>query len=408
VAADGTSGGGAEEPTAISRDGRYVAFASVADDLVAGDTNGTSDVFVRDLVAGTTELVSVASGGARADGPSSSPSMSADGRHVAFASGATNLGPTGDDGAWDVFVHDRVTGVTEQVSRPAAGVTRDDRGDSGEAVITGDGRFVAFTSTAGDLVPGGSRGSVEVFVADRVTGVVEQASVSSAGEEGNGYSFGPSISDDGNLVAFTTDAFDLVGLDDDFFTVVAVRDRTAGTTTLVSATGAGTAPAHDSESVVGHVSPDGSEIFFTSDASDIVPGDTNGADDVFVWRVADGTVERLALAGPGAEPDGDSFLAGPTVSVDGRHVAFVSDATNLVEDDTNGSRDVFVLDRVTGAVERLSVTEDGDEVVEPRTFFRTAVSGDGRRIAFPSSRRLVAGDTDDHVDVYVRTRFAMG
>jgi Tol biopolymer transport system component len=393
---------------AISRDGRYVAFASEADDLVADDANGASDVFVRDLEAGTTELVSIASGGARADGPSSSPSLSADGRYVAFTSRATNLGPTGDDGAWDVFVHDRATGVTEQVSRRVGEATAGARGDSGEPVISGDGRFVAFTSTADDLVPGGSRGSVEVFVSDRVTGVVEQASVSSAGEEGNGYSFGPAISDDGNLVAFTTDAFDLVGLDDDVVSVVAVRDRAAGTTTLVSAPGAGAAPDLDSESVVGHVSADGSEIFFFSDAADLVPGDANDAVDLFVADTTAGTVERLAVAGPGAEAAGDSFLAGSTVSVDGRHVAFVSDAANLVEDDTNGSRDVFVLDRITGAVERISVTEEGDEVVEPEAFFRTAVSGDGRRIAFPSSRRLVAEDTDDLIDIYVRTRFAAG
>ena len=191
-----------------------MAFRSGASNLVPGDTNGTSDVFVRDRQTGETTRVSLDSAGSQGNGTSWTPSISADGRFVAFHSLASNLVP-GDTNGWDdVFVHDRQTGETTRVSVDSSGVQGD--GDSRFAFISADGRFVAYHSNASNLVPGDTNGSLDVFAHDRQSGERELVSLGSSGTQGNDSSVAPSISADGRFVAFVSLASNLVVSPDDF------------------------------------------------------------------------------------------------------------------------------------------------------------------------------------------------
>jgi Tol biopolymer transport system component len=238
VSTAGTQGDGASTYCAVSGDGRFVAFLSAADNLVAGDTNGHVDVFVRDRQLGTTERVSVSTAGAQADADCLGPAISADGRFVVFSSAATTLVPADTNGKLDVFVHDRQTGITERVSVSSAGV----QGDNNSAFpsISGDGRFVAFWSAATNLVSGDTNAHSDVFVHDRQTGVTERVSVSSAGVQADGDSLvSPAISADGRFVAFYSSATNLVPGDTNAQADVFVGDRQLGTTERVSVSSAG-------------------------------------------------------------------------------------------------------------------------------------------------------------------------
>src|SRR6266550_2391417 len=175
VSTGGVQGNGRSFAPAISADGRFVAFSSAASSLVAGDTNGVDDVFVRDRQAGTTTRVSLAPGGAEANGGSYSPSISADGRYVAFLSDATNLVAGDTNSVRDVFVFDRQTGTTTRASVSSAGVQADV--DSVTPVLSGNGRFVAFDSGADNLAFGDTNDTFDVFVKDRQTDVLAEMSV---------------------------------------------------------------------------------------------------------------------------------------------------------------------------------------------------------------------------------------
>src|SRR5438132_6325767 len=239
VASDGTTeGNDASLGSALSADGRFVAFDSAATERVAGDTNVASDVLVHDRQTGTTERVSVASDGTQGNGSSGllsfafPPALSADGRFVAFVSFAANLVAGDTNGATDVFVHDRQTGTTERVSVASDGTQGD--GTSSSSALSADGRFVAYHSAATTLVAGDTNGATDVFVHDRQTGTTERVSVASGGTQGNGISAAPALSGDGRFVAFHSTATNLVAGDTNGAPDVFVHDRQAGTTERVS------------------------------------------------------------------------------------------------------------------------------------------------------------------------------
>jgi Ca2+-binding RTX toxin-like protein len=208
VASDGTQGNDGSWVTSISADGRFVAFSSMASNLVPGDTNGREDVFVHDRQTGQTERVSVASNGTQGNRDSYAGSISADGRFVVFVSEAANLVQGDTNGTRDIFVHDRQTGRTERVSVASDG-TEGNRGSEAPS-ISADGRFVVFHSEASNLVPGDRNGCADIFVHDRQTGRTERVSMASDGTEGTNYSYDPSISADGRFVAFRSLAINLV------------------------------------------------------------------------------------------------------------------------------------------------------------------------------------------------------
>lgn len=321
---------------ALSANGRYVAFTSDATNLVQGDSNRQRDVFVHDRQTRKTSRASVGSGGVQADGASGPVELSADGRFVAFASSATNL-VTGDtNGEGDVFVRDRRLGTTTRVSVGPSGAEGD--GASGAPAISADGRYVAFASDAANLVPGDTNRMEDVFVHDRSTGRTTRVSVGPRGAQGNGSSSEPAISADGRYVAFDTSADNLVpGDTNDTFDVL-VHDRETRRTTRVSV-GAGGVQGEGS-SKYPSFSGEGRYVAFLSTAENLAPGDTNGTQDVFIHNRTTGVTRRPSLGPGGVQADG--FSSGPALSKDGRLVVFESMATNLVPGDTNGAYDVFL------------------------------------------------------------------
>ena len=398
VSTGGGEGNGPSEDSFISANGRYVAFTSWATNLVPGDTNGELDVFVRDGLAGTTERVSVSSGGAEGNGRSEDPSISADATYVAFSSYATNLVAGDTNNYSDVFVHNRQTGTTERVNVSTGGGQSNDQ--SLNPSISADGRYVAFDSTATNLVPGDTNTWRDVFVHDRESGTTERVSVSSGGGQGNSDSYDPSISADGRYVSFQSWASDLVPGDTNGRFDVFVRDRQTATTERVSVGSWGEQGNDHSDGW--SISADGRYVAFSSFATNLVAGDTNNCSDGFIHDRQAGTTERVSVSTDGGEGNDNSWFT--SISADGRYVAFESYATNLVPGDTNGSRDNFVHDRQAGTTERVSVSTGGSQG-NSNSWLPPCISADGRYVAFGSwASNLVPGDTNGSRDVFVRDR----
>ncbi|MEQ1895301.1 MAG: calcium-binding protein [Planctomycetota bacterium] len=361
----------------ISADGRYVAFWSYAP-LVAGDTNGAPDIFVRDLQSGGTELVSVDSLGAQGNDGSYYPSISADGRYVAFQSHASNLVSGDTNSSTDIFVRDRQSSTTERVSLDSLETQANSFSDS--ASISADGRFVAFVSTASNLVSGDTNQDFDVFVRDRQSGTTERASVDTLGAQGNEASYGPSISADGRFVVFVSSADNLVSGDTPGTFDTFLRDRQNGTTERVGL-----------ESFTATISADGRYVAFES---------LNLAFGVFVHDRQSGTTELVSVDSLGVPAN--SACHTPSISADGRFVAFMSLADNLVGGDTDLHRDIFVRDRQSGTTERVSVDSLGMQGNADSSL--PSLSSDGR-VAFQSlASNLVSGDTNLDSDVFVHTR----
>jgi len=358
--------------SAISANGRVVAFESSDLHLVPGDLTGVQHVYVRDRDACHTELVSMSSTGEFGEDNSSRPQLSADGRYVVFLSCATNLVP-GDAGG-GVYLRDRLTGVTELVSVNSAGEPANG-GSCGTPAISSDGRFVAFASGADNLVPGDGNYRPDVFVRDRLLGTTERVSISTSGEEGDGWSYAGYISEDGRFVTFLSSSTNLVpgagGLD-----MVFLRDRLLGTTECVSVSSTG--ELVNDRTDPGPVSADGRYVLFSSMATNLFPGDTNNTYDVFLRDRVAGTTELVSANESGEQ--GDGWSDGGCLSADGRFVCFTSSATNLVPNDTNNDEDIFLVDRVAGTVQRVSVSESGTQGNSDSAF--PSMSANGRCIAF--------------------------
>ena len=389
----------------MSAYGRYVAFESVARNLVVNDNNDSRDVFLRDRETNQTQRVSLAADESEANESSFHPSMSTDSNcsWVAFDSLADNLIGAGNDtnGLYDVFVRDRVLGHTTRVSVASGGAQA--TGSSFDPSISGDGHFVAFQSDAADLVVDDTNGCSDIFVHDRWTNTTERVSVASGdpGAQGTGgNSLYPSMSANGQYVAFQSSANGLV-LDDTFLGWdIFVRDCTNHTTTRVSVSSGGAQANGDSKNPA--ISADGRYVAFESTASNLVSGDTNNMQDIFIHDLQTGQTERVSLATGTAEGHGNCWA--PAISRSGFFVAFSSDATDLVTGDTNGKRDVFVRGREIGTTTRISVATDGTEGNNGSD--NPSICFDGRYVAFGSyASNLVSGDTNGYEDIFVRDRY---
>jgi Tol biopolymer transport system component len=515
----GTGGGNDNSwPVAVSTNGRYVLFESSANNLVADDTNNATDIFVRDLVADSTLLVSSSANGAAGNGTSQGSAMTPDGHYVAFLSGANNLVPGDTNGIPDVFVRDLQGGVTTLAS-PGAGalgyvntVPLDD-----SPGITPDGRYVVFHSTTTNLVPGVTTRN-DIYVRDLLSGttiqasadalaavqalmgssnatcrtfnfvisadgqfVVYEASPSSAsagiilrynlqtgstdivhtnaaissttdsrsldmtpdgtviafvantngssgtdscilvwdaqtaslslasGDAANTVPAGstcdwPALTPDGRFVAFLSSAPNLVtnALVGDYH--LYLRDRQAATTTLLDANTNGVGSRLTSMPIPA-LSADGRLVAFECSDGSLVPKNGNRCYEVFMLDRLAGVIELISTRDPALSSftsDGPSTLSGLSISADGRFVAFTSEADNLVVNDTNGCRDVFVHDFVAETNLLISVAADGISAGNNLSF-GPAISGDGRYVAFTSSAdNLVAGDTNKSQDVFLR------
>lgn len=421
ISSDGTEGDADTASCGVvaSADGRYIAFISEAGNLVNGDTNGTWDVFVYDRETSSTKRVSVASDSTQGNGTSGywcGIDISVDGRYIAFVSAADNLVSNDTNSANDVFVHDQNTGETTLVSAASNGTQGN--GSSGYFLgvsISADGRYVAFHSEANNLVPNDTNGTFDIFVKDRNLGNITRVSVASNGIEGNDDSIYPAISADGNYVAYSSFATNLVSGDtnstcpdfpDNNFSCpdIFVHNLQTEETERVSIASDGT-QANDASGVLGGlaISEDGRYVTFQSWASNLVLNDTNGnrEPDVFVRDRQTNTTTRVSIASNGTQANGRSYF--PSISTNGRYVAFYSSASNLTVNDLNNSDDVFIHDRQTGETVRVSISSDGQEGNAASRF--PDITANGCYVTFMSeANNLVANDNNSHRDAFYQDR----
>jgi Tol biopolymer transport system component len=400
----GKGGDGNSLEAAISGDGRYVAFASRARNLSSAAKSGKLQIFVKDMKTGTVTLVSRTDGaaGAAADGNSYDPSISADGRYVAFASWAENLSP--EDTAFnDVFVRDLTAGTTTLVSRASgpAGAAGDN--ESTDPAISADGRHVAFVSSANNLTADDAKTvQTDVFVRDldaNVTELVSRAS-GAAGAAGTDYSFEPSISSNGSRVAFSSRAqldpedFDEPSFPQDVF----VRDRAAAITVLVSRASGPAGKPSNVESSSPAISADGTHVAFASDAK--LTGQRGYDRNVFVRDLAAGTTRLVSVGDEGKAGDAKRL---PSISADGRYVAFQTRSDNLSPADADARVDVFVRDMTKGLTVTVSRASGTLGVPADGPSSSASVSADGRLVAFESrATNLSSADDDRFSDVFLR------
>jgi Ca2+-binding RTX toxin-like protein len=395
----GNQGNSNSSSPSISADGRFVAFFSRASNLVPGDTNNNIDIFVRDLLTNTTTRVSIDSAGNQGNSDSSSPSISADGRFVAFASFASNLLP---NMRYDILVRDLLTNTTTNISVDSAGNPANNFSSSPS--ISADGRFVAFDSFASNLVAGDTNNNSpvrnsDIFLRDLLTSTTTRASIDSAGNQGNSNSFSPSISADGRFVAFQSFVSNLVPGDTNNQPDIFVRGLLTNTTTLVSVDSAGNQGNNFSSSP--SISSDGRFVAFKSFASNLVPGDTNNQPDIFVRDLSTNTTTRVSVDSAGNQ--GNNLSSSPSISADGRFVAFKSLASNLVPENTNNQSGIFVRDLLTNTTTRVSVDSvKVDPVKGLDSSGPLSISADGRFVVFGSDvSNLVSGDTNNSSDIFV-------
>lgn len=380
----------------VSADGRYVVFASESNTLAPNDFNITFDIFLRDRWFGTTERLSLDSNGVGGDGASVFPSISPDARFIAFTSQATNLVAADTNHVGDVFVRDRLLGITERVSVSTAG--SQGNGISERPSISADGRYVAFQSAATNLVAGDTNSATDIFVRDRLMGTTTRASVSHTGAQAAGVSSFPVISADGKFVVFMSFASNLVAGDTNFSSDIFLRDMAAGSTERVSLTHTGQQIAGGS--LIPAITPDARWIGFQSSAANIVPGDTNQVSDVFVHdRVTLNTI-RVSISSTGVE--GNLASSEINFSAGGKIVSFSSLADNLVDSDLNGSSDVFTRNLDTNITERVSTNTGGVEGDD--SSYDPFLSPDAQFIVYESSAsNFVAGDTNLKTDIFLGT-----
>jgi Tol biopolymer transport system component len=458
IALGGASGNGACRGSTMTPDGRYVAFVSTATNLVAGDTNGIADVFLRDLQAGTTALASVGALSTNAYDVSSSeaPDISVDGRYVSFYSSATNLG-SGTSNGTEIYVRDITGGTTIWASTNARTLLGTSVAYSYNQATSADGKFIAFETSSNAPTTAGNHGLIlrysvdtgltdlvntnayiptsaaedvrsleistdgrfitfvgntnvsavstpAVFLWDAQSGATTLASGDlNSNVQGGSVSAWPTLDPSGTYVAFLSSATNMVSntVSGDYH--LYLRNLQAGTTVLVdadtNALGTSVDPA-----TAPRLSADGRLVLFESLDASLVANDRNHAYDVFLRDVVAGTSDLISARNsilPSATPNGPSLVIAGSLSSNGRYVAFGSDADNLIANDTNGVRDVFVRDLRWGTNLLVSVSTNG--LPGDGISFDPVISGDGRFVAFTSSAdNLVAGDGNKQQDVFVR------
>jgi hypothetical protein len=417
ISLSNVSGGGnstSHDPW-VTPDGRFSDFGSDSFNLLGpgGDSNGVTDIFRKELQTGTIIRVSTTSSGGQADGASQTASTSDDGRYVAFTSRASNLvAPGGDtNGFQDIYVKDLQTGSVSLASTDSAESVLGN-GDSDQPTISADGRYVAFRSLAANLVAGDTNGVMDVFVRDTVDGTTTRVSTSSTGGQANalsGLTYGPWLSAGGRYVAFESDADNLIGAGADTNATrdIFVKDTQTGVTTRVSTDAAGGQANGPSQFPA--ISADGRYVVFRSTASNLAPGDTlmcgpENCSDVFRKDTISGAVYWISTTSSGAAANANSW--DPHLSADGRYAAFSTDASNLAAGDGNGNLDIFVKDALTGEVVLASRSADG--LVGNDWSIGPFVNTGGAYVAFESmASNLTAADTNGAIDAFLAaTSFA--
>jgi Tol biopolymer transport system component len=411
VAANGAETSADSAGARISANGRRVAFASDASNLVAGDANRVRDVFVADVATGRVQRVSVSSSGREANAISmpseidvnGGPSLSADGRFVAFQSTASNLVAHDTNRAGDIFVRDLEKHTTRRVSVTGNRGTQAN-GGSLHPALSASGRWVAFSSGATNLVKGDTNGQVDVFVRDLRKRKTVRVSVTARGKQANGGSLRPSISRDGRLVVYESLASNIAGRDPNDQAPglermdVFARDLRARRTERISVSSAGASGNGSSFSgFQPSISANGRFVVFDSGSSNLASGDGNDQIDTFLRDRKKHRTRLIRVAAAGG--NGNSGV--PSISSDGKRIAFESNASNLGPPDANGATDVFVFDLRSGKTALVSSDDMGGAA--SGLSFHASISRDGRTVSFASNAgNLGAGDSNGHFDVFVR------
>ncbi len=395
--AAGNQGNAASQDASVSADGRYVAFDSNASNLVYGDTNGTTDVFVKDTQTGAISRASTNSSGGQVPGNSTHPSISADGRYVAFTSSACSLAAGYCyRNTTNIYIKDMKTGAVSRVSADTSG--NPGNGSSVWPAISPDGRYVAFDSTASNLVPGDTNYTTDVFVKDTWTGAISRASTDAGGNQGNNYSQYPSISADGRYVAFESFATNLVPGDTNNNADIFIKDMWTGAISLASADASGN--QGNQWSYNPSISADGRYLAFESAATNLTPGDTNGNIDVFVKDMWTGMIWRASTDAAGNQANDWSY--NPSISADGGNVTFYSGASNLVPNDTNAASDIFIKNYQSGAISRASTDSSGNQANGGSEY--PSISANSSFVGFDSvATNLAPGDANGAADVFLAT-----
>lgn len=396
VTSFGAQGNYYSEHPSLSPDGRWVAFQSFSTDLVSGDANGTFDAFLKDMDSGILERVSTTSAGVEGNSASTRPVVSTDGRFVAFESTSTNLVPPDTNGSRDIFVKDTGDENIQLISSSSAGAPA--TGSSSSPAITPSGRYIAFSSLAANLVDGDTNGQADIFIKDRETGATSRLNTGGDGVQSNGGAANPVLSADGRFVAFETSATNLrTGGDNNSAWDIYLKDSSTNQTELISvafdgslATGESRAPS---------ISSDGRFVAFESDANTVVTPDTTGYTDIFVRDRQNGATVRVSTNAGGTPANGNSRA--PSISSDGRYVAFSSVASNLAGTNSSFHSKIYVKDIQTGAIIRLSNNIAG--ALPDNHSYETDISDFGDYVAFHSdaTNLITPGtDTNNYADVY--------
>jgi len=403
---NGEVGNSTSDIPSVSSDGRYVAFQSLATDLVANDTNGAMDIFVLDRLFQTTQRISVSSSGTEANSGSANSSISPDGRWVVYESDATNLVTGDSNGLTDIFLYDRQTSQTTRVN-VATGGAQATGGPSTQPHVSNNGEKIVYESLATNLISNDGNNFQDIFMYTLTGATTVRVNVSQVNPTTppNGDSFSPYISAGGQFVTFASVAENLVANDDNDFCGafscgdIFVRNLTAGVTEIVSLRSDGLQGTQSSSEPA--ISSDGRWVVFESDADnlDTVVPDTNFVTDIFLRDRTTNQTRRVSL-GPG-NTEGLFPHTTPNISDDGNWIAFTT-ASAFVAGDLNGYEDIYRYSRVNGALIVASVPEAGGEANESST--EADVSGDGQRIVFSSfATNLTANDDNNTADVFIRT-----
>lgn len=393
----GAIGDGQSNDVAITADGRFVAFGSNASNLVANDINGVKDVFVRDRLTGAVERVSVSTAGVPGNSTSFGPAISPDGRLVAFASFANNLVATDSNGFGDVFVRDRQAGTTTRVSVATGGAQSND--SSYGVALSPDARFVLFTSLASNLVATDTNASTDVFTRDLQTGVTARVSVGNAAVQGNSHSAFGSMTADNRFVAFESVASNFVA-GDTALSDVFVRDLALGTIARVSGTTAG--QVSNGSSFSASIAANGTRVAFASTATNLGVADANVAfADVYVKNLPPTAAAPILASVASGGAQGNNQHDEVRISADGRFVAFRSSSTNYQNLGAAAANNVWVRDLTLSTLTLASVRSDGT-TPGPESG-QAVLSGDGKVIAFSSLTETLADNDGNGVrDVFVR------
>jgi Tol biopolymer transport system component len=400
----GKAGDGRSAIPTVSPDGNSVSFYGESSTFVTSDTNGLSDIYIKNLKTGVVTLVSQTVGGVIANGQSLFQTFSPDGTKIAFESVASNLVTGDSNGAYDVIIKDLKTGTLKIASTNEAGTLGN--GASGGPSFSPDGKSVAFYSSSTNLVANDRNGTDDIFVKNLVTGKVTLVSSDKNGKAGNDFSNHAVFSPDGKKVMFFSAASNLVANDTNNSSDIFLKDLTTGAIIRVSESKSGA--QGNGHSYFPQFSPnskyvfskDGSKVLFTSEASNLVAGDTNGVADVFMKNLKTGAITRVSTGTAGKQSNGLSDYA--VFSPDGNKVAFESRGSNLAVGDSNSAFDVFVKDLLTGKTEWVTHTPSG----VPGNFPSGApvFSPDGKKLYFSSlAGNLVNNDTNTFYDVFEYT-----